>query len=74
MIIQSRRVWVVDTFMPCQIKTNGEKIEAILPYETLPVDEDYGDLRIVLASSISIPMAPMDGTPMTLRKKACATG
>ncbi len=31
MIIQSRRVWVVDTFMPCQIKTNGEKIEAILP-------------------------------------------
>lgn len=47
MIIQSRKVWVVDTFLPCQIKTNGEKIEAILPYGTLPVDEDYGDLRIV---------------------------
>lgn len=47
MIIQSRRVWVVDTFMPCQIETNGTKIAAILPYGQKPVDEDYGDLRIV---------------------------
>ncbi|UNT96794.1 N-acetylglucosamine-6-phosphate deacetylase [Allobaculum mucilyticum] len=47
MIIQSRKVWVVDTWMPCQIKTEGDKIAAILPYGTLPADEDYGDLRIV---------------------------
>ena len=47
MIIQSRKVWVVDTFMPCQIQTEDDKIKAILPYGTLPVDEDYGDKRIV---------------------------
>lgn len=47
MIIQSRKIWVLDTWVPGQIQTEGEKIKAILPYETLPVDEDYGDLRIV---------------------------
>lgn len=47
MIIQSKKVWIVDTWMPCQIQTEGEKIKAILPYGTLPADEDYGDLRIV---------------------------
>ena len=47
MIIQSSRVWVVDTFMPCQIQTEDDKIKAILPYGSLPVDEDYGDKRIV---------------------------
>lgn len=47
MIIQSTRVWVVDTFMKAQIETDGEKIKAIWPYGTKEVDEDYGDLRIV---------------------------
>lgn len=47
MIIQSTRVWVVDTWMPCQIETEGEKIKAILPYGTKTPDEDYGDMRIV---------------------------
>lgn len=47
MIIQSRKVWVVDTWMPCQIKVEEGKIAAILPYETMEVDEDYGDKRIV---------------------------
>ena len=47
MIIQSQRVWVVDTWMPAQIETDGEKIKAVWPYGSRPVDEDYGTLRIV---------------------------
>ena len=47
MIIQSKRVWVVDTWMPCQIETEGEKIKAILPYGTKTPDEDYGNERVV---------------------------
>lgn len=47
MIIQSTRVWIVDEFGPFQIETEGDRIKAILPYGTKPVDEDYGDLRIV---------------------------
>lgn len=47
MIIQSQRVWVVDTWMPAQIETDQEKIKAVWPYGTKPVDEDYGTLRIV---------------------------
>lgn len=47
MIIQSRKVWVVDTWMPCQIKVEEGKIAGILPYGQLDVDEDYGDKRIV---------------------------
>lgn len=47
MIIQSQRVWVVDTWMPAQIETDGEKIKTVWPYGSRPVDEDYGTLRIV---------------------------
>ena len=47
MIIQSKRVWVADQFIAAQIKIDGDKIEKILPYKTLKVDVDYGDLRIV---------------------------
>lgn len=47
MIIQSTRVWVVDVFMQAQIEVENERITAIWPYGTKPVDEDYGDLRIV---------------------------
>lgn len=47
MIIQSTQVWVVDSFLACQIEVEDGKIAAILPYGTKPVDEDYGDLRVV---------------------------
>lgn len=47
MIIQSQKVWVVDTFLPCQIEMEEGKIKAILPYGAKKVDEDYGNLRIV---------------------------
>ncbi|MDE5757847.1 MAG: N-acetylglucosamine-6-phosphate deacetylase [Allobaculum sp.] len=47
MIIQSRKVWIVDTWHACQIQMENEKIVGIWPYDYKPVDEDYGDLRIV---------------------------
>lgn len=47
MIIQSRRVWILDTFMECQIEMEDGKIKAILPYNCKEADEDYEDLRIL---------------------------
>ena len=47
MIIQSRKVWVLDMWMEAQIEMNDEKITALYPYGTKDVDEDYGDKRIV---------------------------
>ena len=31
MIIQSRRVWILDTFMECQIEMEDGNLKAILP-------------------------------------------
>ncbi len=47
MIIQSRRVWVVDTWLEAQIEIEGEKIAAILPYGKKKADADYENLRLV---------------------------
>lgn len=47
MIIQSQKVWIVDTWHACQIQMEDGKIVGIWPYNSKPVDEDYGDLRIV---------------------------
>ncbi len=47
MIIQSKRVWVVNTWLSCQIEVDEGKILNIYPYGTKDVDEDYGDKRIV---------------------------
>ena len=47
MIIQSKRVWIAGQFMPAQLKTEGNKIKAILPYGEETADEDYGSLRLV---------------------------
>ncbi len=47
MIIQSKRVWVLDIWMAAQIEIEDGKIKSIHPYGKKPVDEDYGDLRIV---------------------------
>lgn len=47
MIIQSKRVWVLDDFLSCQIEIEDGKIKSILPYGEKEVDEDYGDLRIL---------------------------
>lgn len=47
MIIQSKRVWVVNTWLSCQIEVDEGKILNMYPYGTKDVDEDYGDKRIV---------------------------
>lgn len=47
MLIQSKKVWIADQFAPAAIEIDGGKIIRIHPYGSLPVDQDYGSLRIV---------------------------
>ena len=47
MIIQSKKVWIADQFMPAQIEMDGGKIVAVVPYDAKPADVDYGDKRII---------------------------
>lgn len=47
MLIQSKKVWIADQFTPAVIELENGKIKDILPYGSKPVDEDYGDRRIV---------------------------
>ncbi len=47
MIIQSKKVWVVDTWLAAQVEMENGRIQAVYPYGTKEVDEDYGSLRVV---------------------------
>lgn len=47
MIIQSKKVWVLNNWIDAQIEVEDGKITNIYPYETKSVDKDYGDKRIV---------------------------
>lgn len=47
MIIQSKKVFVDDEFIPRQIEILDSKITRILPYNQEKVDKDYGNNRIV---------------------------
>lgn len=47
MIIQSKRIWVVNTWLAAQVEVEEGKIVNIYPYGEKEVDEDYGDKRIV---------------------------
>ncbi len=47
MLIQSKRVWLADQFVPAQIEIEGSIIRAIYPYQTKAVDKDYGNSRII---------------------------
>ena len=47
MVIQSKKDWLADQFVPAAIEVNDGRITAILPYGTKDVDDDYGDKRIV---------------------------
>ena len=47
MLIQSKKIWIADQFVPAIIEMCDGKITEILPYESKPVDVDYGDKRIV---------------------------
>ena len=47
MLIQSKKVWIADQFIPAVIEMNDEKITGVFPYGTKEADVDYGDKRIV---------------------------
>lgn len=47
MILQSKRVWVLNEWMDAQVEISDGKIAAIHPYGTYAADRDYGDRRIV---------------------------
>ena len=47
MIIQSKKVWIADQFLPAQIEMDGGKIVSIGKHGAKPVDVDYGDKRII---------------------------
>lgn len=47
MILQSRRVWILNDWMEAQIEIRGGKIARICPYGERRADADYGNLRVV---------------------------
>ena len=47
MIIQSKKIWIADQFIPAQVEMDGSKIVGIYPYATKEVDADYGENRIL---------------------------
>lgn len=47
MIIQGNRVFIAGQFMQAQIKIEGSKIKAVLPYGTEKEDADYKDMMVV---------------------------
>lgn len=47
MLIQSKKVWIADQFIPAQIEIDDNKISNIYPYNEKEVAHDYEDKRIV---------------------------
>ena len=47
MLIQSKKVWLADQFIPAVIEMNDGKITGVFPHGTKEADVDYGDKRIV---------------------------
>ena len=47
MIIQSKKVWIADQFIPAQLELEDGIIKEIYPYNEREVTKDYGDLRIL---------------------------
>ena len=47
MLIQSKKIWIADQFVPAMLEVTDGKISDILPYGSQTADEDYGSLRIV---------------------------
>lgn len=47
MVIQSKKVWIADQFVSAAIEMEDGKVTNIMPYGSCPVQEDYGDKRIV---------------------------
>ena len=74
MIIQSKRIWVVNTWLAAQVEVEEGKIVNIYPYGEKDVDEDYGDKRIVPGFIDVHNMVLMDLIQMMRMKKVFVTG
>ena len=61
MVIQSKKVWLADQFVPAAIEVNDGRITAILPYGTKDVDDDYlgGTRKIVANAELLFPFPGM---------------
>ena len=47
MILQSKRVWVLNEWMEAQVEISDGKIAGIFPYGTHEADKDFGECRLV---------------------------
>ena len=47
MIIQSKKVWIADQFIPAQVEMENGKIVRVAPYGSKQPDVDYGGKRIL---------------------------
>ena len=43
MILQSKRVWVLNEWMEAQVEISDGKIAGIFPYGTHEADKDFGE-------------------------------
>ena len=68
MIIQSKKVWLADQFVPAALELEQGRITGIFPYGEKQADVDYGSKRIVPG------FMPTSSTPTTQSRRACATG
>lgn len=74
MIIQSKKVWLADQFVPAQIEITDGRITGVYPYGSVRRTGTTAASASCPVSSMSTATAPMALTPMMRRKKACATG
>ncbi|MDD3253361.1 MAG: N-acetylglucosamine-6-phosphate deacetylase [Lachnospiraceae bacterium] len=47
MVIQSKKVWIADQFVPAAVEIEDGKIVNIMPYGSVKADTDYGEKRVV---------------------------
>jgi len=47
LIIQSKKVWIKESFIPMQIEIEDKKIIALHEYGSKPIDKDFGELMIL---------------------------
>ena len=71
MIIQSKKVWLADQFVPAALELEQGRFTGIFPYGEKQADVDYGSKRIVPGLWTSAAMVPMSSTPTTQSRRAC---
>ncbi len=74
MIIQSKRIWIVNTWCAGQLEIELGKIKRILPYRTIDADYDYGDNESYPALLIYIHTELTALIPMMRRRRDFVPG